>query len=154
VSVDSFTTNGFSTNSVLILKCFYTNADSLMNKRSELLATIEDERLDVICVTEILPKNPVAEIQPVELHIEGFDCFINLQTAQCHRGVAVWVRRLFHAQPFKLDGNLDSTRESLWCEIPLQKEDRLVVGTVYRSLNSDVANNAAVNELLSSVVVG
>ena len=123
----------------------------MINKRSELLATIEKECLDVLslCVSEILPKNPFTEIQPVELQIEGFDCFTNLQTVQCHRGVAMRVRKSFQAQPFKLQ-NINA-RESLWCEIPLKQDDRL---TVYRSPNSDVANNAEVNEFLSRIVVG
>ena len=42
----------------------------------------------------------------------------------------------------------------MWCEIPLKQDDRLSVGTVYRSPNSDVANNAEVNEFLSRVEVG
>jgi hypothetical protein len=42
----------------------------------------------------------------------------------------------------------------VWCEIPLQKKDKLLVGTFYRLPNSDIANNAAVNELLSGVSVG
>ena len=42
----------------------------------------------------------------------------------------------------------------MWCEMPLKQDDRLLVGTVYRSPNSDLANNAEVNEFLSRVVVG
>jgi hypothetical protein len=49
---------------------------------------------------------------------------------------------------------LYKARELVWWEIPLQKKDKLLVGTVYRSPNSDIANNAAVNELLSGVAVG
>ena len=103
-------------------------------------------------MSEILPKNPFTEIQPVELQIERFDCFTNLQTVQCHRGVAVWVKKSFQAQPFKLQNS--NARESVWCEIPLKQDDRLLVGTVYKSPNSNVANNAEVNEFLSRVVAG
>ena len=97
-------------------------------------------------------KNPFTEIQPVERQIEGFHCFINLQTVQCHRGVAVWVRKSFQSQPFKLRNS--NARESVWCEIPVKHDDRLLAGTVYRSPNRDVANNAEGNEFLSRVVVG
>ena len=105
-----------------------------------------------VCQKFYQKRTPFTEIQPVELQIEGFDCFNNLQTVQCHSGEAVWVRKSFQAQPFKLQ-NINA-RESVWCEIPLKQDDRLLFGTVYRSPNRDVANNAEVNEFLSRVVVG
>ena len=40
------------------LKCIYTNVDTLLNKRSELLNVFEVEQPDVVCFCEILPKNP------------------------------------------------------------------------------------------------
>jgi hypothetical protein len=36
---------------------FYTNSDSVLNKVSELLTVNENECVDIICITETLPKN-------------------------------------------------------------------------------------------------
>ena len=42
-----------------------------------------------------------------------------------------------------------SSYKTVWCKIPLKQDDRLLVGTVYRSPNRNVANNAELNEFLS-----
>ena len=39
------------------LKCFYTNADSLINKFTELKARVESHKCMVIAITEVKPKN-------------------------------------------------------------------------------------------------
>ena len=49
-----------------VLQCFYTNSDSVLNKKSELLTVIENECIDIICITETLPKNHGGKIVPVE----------------------------------------------------------------------------------------
>ena len=63
----------------------------------------------------------------------------------------MWVRKSFQAQPLKLQNS--NARESVWCEIPLKQDDGLLVRTVYRSPNRDVADNAEVNEFLSRAAV-
>lgn len=121
----------------------------MINKRAELLTVIECESPDIICITEILPKNCGGRIQPVELQLHGYDCFHNLGQEQCHRGVAIWIKNNLSAQPYKMDKRSQTARESVWCEIPLKDRDTLLVGTVYRSPNSTVENNVLVNELLA-----
>lgn len=39
------------------LSCLYTNADQLMNKRSELQALTDIHQPDIIGITEVKPKN-------------------------------------------------------------------------------------------------
>jgi hypothetical protein len=62
--------NGAFTSS--ILKCFYTNAESVINKRSELLTVKECESPDIISVTEILHKESVW----CELTLRGQDSLL------------------------------------------------------------------------------
>ena len=59
------------------LKCrpVHTNADSLINKRDELITNIEAVKPNIIAVTEVLPKCGGDNIQDVELELEDFDCF-------------------------------------------------------------------------------
>ena len=57
----------------------YINADSLMNKRTELDALIEIHRPDVIGIVEVKPKNYRYEIQECEIAIDGYDIFHNLE---------------------------------------------------------------------------
>ena len=60
------------TNKAKTMKCMYTNADNMMNKRCELLANIEAFKPDIIAITETLPKNRSECIQAAELEIS--DC--------------------------------------------------------------------------------
>ena len=72
------------------MKCMYTNADNLMNKRSELLAIIEASKPDIIAITETLPKQRGERIQAVELEIPDFDCFKNGANG---RGVCIYTKK-------------------------------------------------------------
>ena len=39
------------------IKFLYTNADGVMNKREELEAMVEEEKPDIVAITEAIPKN-------------------------------------------------------------------------------------------------
>ena len=114
----------------------------------------ENEFLDIICITETLQKNQGERIDPAELQFQDFNCFHNLRQKQCHRGVAMWVRKCLGAQQIKSLGECQAARESVWCELTLQDKDCLLVGTVYRSPNSTAENDALVNGLLSRMLEG
>ena len=125
--------------------------DSVLNKRAELLTVLECEDPDVICFTEILPKNTTVPVQLPELQIPGFDCFTNLGQPQCQRGVAIWVKSVFKPQPFILDNDNSMACESIWCEVSLDGSDSLLIGSVYRSPNSSSENNKSVNKLIVDI---
>ena len=61
---DSNDTIPFSTGdySMKSLKCWYTNADSLLNKIDGLKCRINSSQPDIVCVTEIFPKHCVTEV--------------------------------------------------------------------------------------------
>ena len=129
----------------------YTNADSVINKRDELSSLIECEKPDVISISETTPKNVSTPVKPCELQIDGFDCFHNLETPQHHRGVAIWTRKTLKAQNFQLEDRFQNCKESVWCEIPLENGDRLLIGCVYRTPSDPKENSKEINKLLKSV---
>ena len=71
---------------------FYTNADNLINKRNKLYHSITSVKLEIICITEILPKNTSLPVDDCELQIQGFDCFTNNDKSMCHTGVSVYIK--------------------------------------------------------------
>ena len=135
------------------LKCFYTNADSFLNKRTEILTVIESDIPDVICVSEVLPKFFKFQVQISEIKIDGYDCFTNIASdTQGIRGVGMYVRRELGAQQVVLRGGQAEAVESVWCEVPLQDDDKLLLGTVYRSPNSTPENNKRLNDLMKVLI--
>ena len=76
------------------LKCMYTNADSLLNKRAEFLSVIHCDNPNIICVTLtevlVLPKKKKIEVQSSELKLDNYDCFTNCDVhVQGVRGVVL-----------------------------------------------------------------
>lgn len=126
-------------NSQKVLKCYYTNADSVFNKRAELVTAIAIHTPDVICITEAVPKNTRTKPQDSELQVEGYELFSNLE--RCKRGVLLYTADRLKAAQVTISNNFDFD-ENVWVEIRLQEGDKLLMGCLYRSPNSDEANNA------------
>ena len=72
------------------MSCFYSNVDSLINKRSEFVQLVSNFP-DIICLTEILPKNVHIPVLISEIDIKGYKCFSNLDIPGV-RGIAIYVR--------------------------------------------------------------
>ena len=142
-STKSFQKGSSSTDS---LKCLYTNADSLMNKRGELDTRIESVKPDIVAVTEVLPKSKGDDILMVELELDGYDCFFNRSPAN-GRGVCLYTKKWLKATQND-DLTNHAFRESIWCDIKLQNNDNLLVGCVYRSPSTSNDNN----ELLLDII--
>ena len=79
------------------LNCFYTNADSLLNKRPEFLAQVKINSPDIILITEAIPKNSNTLPQDSEFQINGYDLITNL--TQCKRGVLIYTSMKLKAAP-------------------------------------------------------
>ena len=58
------------------LICFYTNADNLLNKRSEFEVGLALNKPDVVCITEIAPKHCLIKVQQSELQVDGYDLYV------------------------------------------------------------------------------
>ena len=55
-----------------MVRCLYTNADTLTNKLDELKAVIEIECQSIVVVTEVVPKNAKDPVVGPELQIPHF----------------------------------------------------------------------------------
>ena len=120
------------------LFCMYTNADSLLNKREELLARISTQRPDIIFITELLPKNMNGHIELSELNLPGYDIFTNIHERK--RGVCIYTITELKAVP--VDNIETNLVESVWAEIKLKNRDKLLAGCIYRSPNCTLEGHA------------
>ena len=53
------------------LTVFYKSADNLISKRNKLYYLITSVKPEIICITEILPKNAFLPVDDCELQIQG-----------------------------------------------------------------------------------
>ena len=125
----------------------YINADSLMNKRTELDALIEIHRPDVIGIVEVKPKNYRYEIQECEIAIDGYDIFHNLEKEG--RGICLHVKQELKPALLELD---EIGQECIFTKCNLVKGESLILGLVYRSPNSTSENNEDLNRTLKHIV--
>ena len=129
------------------LRIYYTNADNLMNKRTELQAYIEICKADVVIVTETFPKNmDSTHIKNVEMKLEGY-AYFHGKISEKSRGVCIYCKESLSAQDCKLL-NDDVYEESCWCEIKLPNSEKLLIGGIYRSPSCSVNNTYKLNDLI------
>ena len=69
----------------------YTNSDSIMNKKNEFSLLAATHEIDLIMVTEVLPKNYSIKPQNDNIRIEGYEVYSNLDEGNSDRGVAIYV---------------------------------------------------------------
>ena len=113
---------------------YYTNADSLLNKRDELTALVNVNKFDIIGITEILPKNRSSSIDDVEWCIPGYNKFSENFDDYTGRGIIVYIKESITA--VKLQTNYTHV-EIVQVAIPLEGRHSLLVQCLYRSPNSD-----------------
>ena len=93
---------------------------------------------------EIKPKRANFNISHTELNITGYTIYTNsLVTGDGNRGCALYVRDNIESQQIVFENYKFS--DSVWAEINLIGNDKLLVGCVYRSPNSSNVNNVALN---------
>ena len=124
-----------------LLKCMYTNADQLVNKREDLCMAIAGCEPDVIMVTEVVPKAQSLPLDNAVLTVSGYSLFTSFDPSTSNlgrsgvRGVCIYVRDHLHAaQVTFTDTNLI---EHVWLQIRLRGADTLLLGCIYRSPSGD-----------------
>ena len=133
-----------------MLRCFYTNADSLVNKFPEFQARVKASNCMIVGITEVKPKHQRFLVNPAELKIDGYEMYhCNIGDVR-GRGVILYIHNLLESSPM-LALNSDF-QESVWAEIRLNKNDSLLVGVVYRSPGSTDQNNLYLNGLITEAV--
>ena len=121
---------------------------------AELFYVIECDKPDIICLTEILPKNSNLFLQSCEIKIEGYQCFTNITNpVDGMRGIAMYVRDSIPAQQVNLSDTESKINESVWCEVNLENKEKLLIGTMYRSPSSSDTNNDNFNQLFKNMIL-
>ena len=115
----------------------YTNADQLPNKRDELCMKLAGLDIDVLLITEVIPKAQVLPLSTALLNIPGFSMYTSFNPQQPNlgssgkRGVSIYVRDDLQASEITLVET--EYVEQLWINLSLQSNDRLLIGCIYRS---------------------
>ena len=60
------------------------------NKISELRTIVTVKSPDIVCITEVVPRNTTTSVQESEIQLQGYDMFSNLSDAK--RGVIIYVK--------------------------------------------------------------
>ena len=132
------------------LNVLFTNADSLMNKRTDLEIFIGEQlhKPDIIGIVEVKSKNSNDLPQLSEFSLKGYDIhYVNVDKVY-GRGVILYTASWLNASPYTTS---DSCLESLWVTVRLSGGDRLIIGCIYRSPSSSAENNEKINNQIRSV---
>ena len=117
----------------------YTNADTLTNKMNELSLLAKNTNPHIIIVTEALPKHSTYAVQSCELRLEGYELYRNSEENDI-RGVVIYVKEGLHATRNEELSN-HHFKEGLWINVRITNNDKLLIGSLYSSPNSDHDNN-------------
>ena len=122
------------------LTVVHTNCQSAMNKKSEIRDLVDAQKPHVLSLTEF---GAGTSVQDNELGIEGYTLYRGDHSdgkGGLGRGVGMYVHdSLNHSACPTLDnGTFDC---STWSVIKLKDNKSLLMGTIYRSPNSDADNN-------------
>ena len=133
------------------ISIYYTNCDSVLNKREELSLEIDHFNPDIVVLTEVFPKGIVStDILMQELKIDGYNLLLGKVTEKS-RGVCIYVKSGLSFYEFK---NLTEYpyNESCWCVLRLESHKEMLIGGIYRSPNSNQENSRHLNELINMAV--
>ena len=121
------------------LTTLYTNIDnSLLSKIDELKLRISLENPDIICLSEIKPKNGQIPSKEV-LELDGYDLQLNPSYhLSTNRGVCIYTKHTLNAIP-EINECTTSFDDSVFIVIPGLHQRKLLVGCIYRSGSMDKA---------------
>ena len=107
----------------------YTSCDCLnQTKLIELTHYVQSNSLDVIALTEILPKNSLFDATPEIYALEGYSLFSsNLNQG---RGVLLYIKESLATSSVQMPFDF---QECIWCNLALNMRDKLMIGCIYRS---------------------
>ena len=128
------------------IKCYYTNADGMMNKRKEIEVFIELYKPEIIGIVE---SGCNKEVLDSEISFNGYKLFRKDKEHGDGRkgGALLYIHQSLKAvQSYKFDEL--SMESSIWYEVELSDNENLLVGLVYRSPNSTSENNEALRKQL------
>ena len=116
------------------LNILYTNADSLRNKLNELISIANTKNLDIMCITETLPKTNRTLDQCNIFPITNYTYY----ESTTGRGIAIYVHERLKSQLLTIDSDFN---DQLWVNVELSANHNVTIGGIYRSPNSSPLNN-------------
>ena len=114
------------------MHCFYTNCDSLLNKREELETRMLISEALICGIIEILPKNCVSKPTSNDFVMKDYNLYSNIDNYSIGRGVSIYVHKTLKSTESKFQFNKDC-HESVWTEIKLSASDTLLCGVIYKA---------------------
>ena len=92
----------------------------------------------VIAICEINPKNFRYELKEAEIQIHNYTFHHNSLEKNDERGIAIYIHKSLEANSVNVSTN---PRESVWLEITLNNNDKLLIGCAYRSPSNTKEQN-------------
>ena len=136
-----------STAKQFFLNCYYTNANSIMNKGGEFEANIDMWKPKIIGVSESWCE---ASVLDSEISLPDYTLFREDRKSGTIGGVLLYIHK--DLQAVKCDELNDPDYESaLWCQVKVDNTDTLLIGVCYRSPNSTADNNEKLLDQLRRV---
>ena len=123
-------------------RCLYTNTDCLHNKIDEIEIFSRANKIDLIAITETLPKNDAPDKANIKFSLEGYEILQNNHG----RGVCIFYKDSLTLSEIPLEENSFSC--SLYCNVKTNSNDTFIIGVVYRSPNSNEVDN---NKLIEQI---
>lgn len=132
-----------------LLSCFYTNAQSIVNKLHEFESFIEAHQPRIIGITETWCPT---DLPDGCFSLQGYHApFRKDRTIGRGGGVLLLVHESLDVTSCDELTNSEFD-DSVWCQIKLIDDDLLLVGTVYRSTSSCDNNNKHLLELIDAAM--
>jgi hypothetical protein len=121
------------------LKCLFTNPDMLDNKMAELLSYVNEYKPLIIGVAEVKPKHYRYAPDTTTYDVfQGYKMYQKNINEKKGRGVLLYVHKSLNPEQVHV---FEDYEESVWAEVSLVNQDKLLVGVVYRSGSGSDENN-------------
>jgi len=130
------------------LRCFYTNANSIINKMFEFRERVNTGSYEVAGAAETWSNE---SINDAELHIEGYNMYRKDRKRTRGGGLILYIKNTIRAAINEELTNCEF-EESLWCNVELNGQ-RLLVGLCYRSPTSTPVNDENLLTVMEKAVL-
>ena len=126
--------------------CLYTNAKTLNNKMEQLRRLLQNGNQMVVGITEINPTHG-HPMTAAERRIANYDVFVAIPNNR--RGACLYIHENLMARRVDLNGNV-RFRESVWVEVDVDEDTKVLIGCIYRRRRSLRENNEILCRLMEN----
>ena len=128
----------------------YTNAESILGKWSEFKIRVDEQRPDIIGITESWCKNQPESPMYISREFLQLENYVLIRKdATDHRGsILLYIHQDIQAEEIEDIG--ENVSEAIWCKVKVNRETHLI-GCVYRKGTSTQDNNSALSHVLNTI---